>query len=70
MHVNQPVFMIFFIPGCGCSRLALSVLRGSKTSSNNRRGEAEEGLSRRGVPDEGGRLGASSSRLFEAPCLF
>lgn len=44
----------FFIPGCGCSRLALSVLRVRKTSSNNRRGEAEEGLSRRGVQDEGG----------------
>lgn len=35
----------FFIPGCGCSRLALSVLGVRKTSSNNRRGAAEEGLS-------------------------
>lgn len=55
MHACQSACVYdFFIPGCGCSRLALSVLRVRKTSSNNRRGEAEEELSRHGVWDEGG----------------
>lgn len=70
MYVDQAVFMHFFLfffflnPGCGYSRLAPSVLQVAKTTSNNKRGEAERALRSRGVrafksSDRGGELGAS-----------
>lgn len=57
--------IFFFLnPGCGYSRLAPSVLQVAKTTSNNKRGEAERALRSRGVrafksSDRGGELGAS-----------
>lgn len=49
MHANQYLLMIFFISGCGYSRLALYILTVMKTNGNNKRGEADEALRRQGV---------------------
>jgi len=51
MHACKSVCVheFFFISGCGYSRLALSVLEVMKTNSNNKKGEANEVLERRGV---------------------
>lgn len=55
MHVNQSVFIIFFLvfvffflffSGCGYSRLALSALKVMKTSSSNEKGEENKVLRR------------------------
>lgn len=67
MHVNQPCVYDFFIPGCGCSRLALSALPSQENKQQHQEGRSRGRAEQKCRMREGGSV--PPPPIFLRPCV-